>query len=123
MDPKSLFKYEHSLEMYNQLAAICPEEGARVYWKWFLALSEVPRRSGNREPAANWLMEVAKKMGLEYKVDKELNVCVYVPASKGFEDKPSVCIQGHYDMVGTLAAGVEHDFDKDPIKTKLENKK
>lgn len=121
MDPKTLFKYEHSLEMYNQLAAICPEEGAKVYWKWFLALSEIPRRSGNREPAAKWLIEVAKKMNLEYKEDKEHNICVYVPASKGFEDKPSVCIQGHYDMVGTLAAGVVHDFDKDPIKTKLEN--
>ncbi|EKE40961.1 hypothetical protein ENUP19_0162G0015 [Entamoeba nuttalli] len=121
MDAKSLFKYEHSMEMYNQLCNICKDEGSKVYWKWFLALDEIPRRSGAREAPSNWLIEIAKKSGLEYKVDKEKNICIYVPASKGFEDKPSVCIQGHYDMVGTVAAGVQHDFTKDPIKMKLED--
>ena len=121
MDPKSLFKYDHSMEMYNKLSAICPEEGAKVYWKWFLALSEIPRQSGHRDLPSEWLISIAKQSGLEYKVDKEKNICVYVPASKGYENKPSVCIQGHYDMVGTLAAGVEHNFQKDPIRTQLEN--
>jgi len=121
MDPKSLFKYEHSMEMYNKLAAICKDEGSKTYWKWFLALSEIPRVSGHREAPSAWLEEVAKKSGLQYKVDKEKNICIYVPATKGYEDKPSVCIQGHYDMVGTVAAGVKHDFTKDPIYTKLEN--
>ena len=119
MDPKSLFKYEHSMEMYNKLSTICPEEGAKVYWKWFLALSEIPRQSGHRELPSEWLISIAQKSGLEYKIDKEKNICVYVPATKGYESKPSVCIQGHYDMVGTLAAGVVHDFQKDPIKTQL----
>jgi len=119
MDPKSLFKYDHSLDMYNQLSAICKDEGSKTYWKWFLALSEVPRRSGARDAPSAWLIDVAKKSGLEYKVDKEKNICIYVPASKGLEDKPSICIQGHYDMVGTVGAGVQHDFTKDPIRTKL----
>ena len=109
------------MEMYNQLCALCQDEGSKVYWKWFLALDEIPRRSGARDAPSAWLIDVAKKSGLEYKVDKEKNICIYVPASKGFEDKPSVCVQGHYDMVGTVAAGVVHDFTKDPIKMKLEN--
>nr|BAN42068.1 aminoacyl-histidine dipeptidase, putative [Entamoeba invadens] len=120
MEPEKLFKYPHSLDMYNQLAALCKDEGSKVYWKWFLALSEVPRRSGNRLPPSEWLISIIKMQGLEYKVDKERNIVCYVPASKGFEEKPSICIQGHYDMVGTVAAGVGHDFDKDPIKMKLE---
>ena len=57
--------------MYEKLSSICPEEGSKVYWKWFLALSEIPRKSGNRTLVSEWLIDIAKKSGLEYKVDKE----------------------------------------------------
>jgi dipeptidase D len=121
MEPKDLFKYEHSHEMYKQLCALCTNDGTKAYWKWFLALSEIPRRSGQRDKPSEWLVSIAKKMGLECKRDKEKNVCIYAPASKGCEDMPHICVQGHMDMVGTVAAGVTHDWEKDPIYTNLKD--
>ncbi|KAL7713506.1 Aminoacyl-histidine dipeptidase [Entamoeba marina] len=109
MDPKELFKHQHSFEMYDKLCALCPDEGTKSYWKWFLALSEIPRQSGNREGPSKWLINITEKNEFA------------IQTTKGLEDKPSICIQGHYDMVGTLAAGVVHDFSKDPIKMQLDD--
>ena len=38
------------------------------------------------------------------------------PASPGREGVPSVCLQGHLDMVCEKNAGTKHDFSKDPIE-------
>src|SRR3712207_8761581 len=36
------------------------------------------------------------------------------------EDAPTVILQGHLDMVCEKNKGVEHDFNKDPLKLKVE---
>jgi len=44
-----------------------------------------------------------------------LNVVVRKPASKGHENVPSVCLQGHLDMVCEKNKDKVHNFEKDPL--------
>ncbi|HOA20434.1 MAG TPA: beta-Ala-His dipeptidase, partial [Sedimentibacter sp.] len=49
------------------------------------------------------------------------NVIIKKPASRGYENAPVVMLQAHMDMVCEKNEGVEHDFDKDPIKLRIED--
>lgn len=52
--------------------------------------------------------------------DEAGNVVLSKPATKGYEDVPSVCLQGHMDMVCSSNDGVVHDFHKDQLKVRNE---
>lgn len=84
-------------------------------WHYFAELAKIPRPSKHEEAAAAFVAETAKKLGLEYVRDKAGNVVVRKPASPGFEKKPSICLQGHLDMVPEKRPDKKHDFLKDPI--------
>jgi dipeptidase D len=87
-----------------------------LVWKYFSEISKIPRCSKNEKKISDYLFETAKKLGLEAKRDKVLNVVVKKPATKGHETAPSVCLQGHMDMVGEKNADTVHDFNKDPLE-------
>jgi dipeptidase D len=61
-------------------------------------------------------METAKKLGLEAKRDKFLNVVVKKKATPGKENVKMICLQGHLDMVPEKNKDKVHDFLKDPIE-------
>ena len=63
-----------------------------------------------------YIVETAKKLGLAVKQDKVLNVVVSKPAAKGYEQLPSICLQGHLDMVCEKNKEKVHNFEKDPIE-------
>ena len=46
-----------------------------------------------------------------------------VPATKGYEDYPSIALQGHMDMVCVKREGSNHDFTKDPIEVMTDGEK
>jgi dipeptidase D len=96
-------------------AAIEGLEPALV-WKHFAALSRIPRGSKDEAAAAAFVMRTAKQLGLTARQDRAGNVIVRKPASPGRESGPSVCLQGHLDMVCEKNAGTKHDFSKDPIE-------
>lgn len=85
-------------------------------WKFFSEISEIPRCSGNEEAISNYLVDFAKERNLEVNQDEANNVVIKKAASKGFEDKPTIALQAHMDMVCVKEDGSNHDFDKDPIK-------
>lgn len=87
-----------------------------LLWKHFAALSQIPRASKNEAAAARFVMDTAKELGLESKQDAAGNVLVRMPATRGREKAPSVCLQGHLDMVPEKNADKKHDFAKDPIE-------
>ena len=89
--------------------------------EFFEMLSAVPRGSGNEEGISKFLEKFAKDRNLYCVRDEANNIIIKKPASKGYENSPAVILQGHMDMVCEKAAGVEHDFLKDPIKVKVEN--
>ncbi len=91
------------------------------FWKIFYDFNQIPRESKHEEEAAKWLVKFAEDLGLPVKQDKVGNVLVTKPATKGYENAPKVCMQGHIDMVCEKNKGVDHDFRKDPIKMKVED--
>lgn len=85
-------------------------------WNHFEEICARPHPSKKEKLVAEYVIEQAKKLGLEYQTDKFGNIIVRKPATPGMENKASVVIQSHLDMVCEKNADVEHDFDKDPIK-------
>jgi dipeptidase D len=87
-----------------------------LVWKHFAAFSRVPRCSKHEEAAARFVLDAARKFKLQARQDAAGNVVVRKPASPGREAVPSICLQGHLDMVCEKNAGTKHDFSKDPIE-------
>ncbi len=98
--------------MSDVIAGLKPEP----VWRYFAEISQIPRESKNEKQISNYVLGVAKRLGLQAKQDSALNVVVKKPASPGRAGAPSVCLQGHLDMVCEKNKGVEHDFEKDPIR-------
>lgn len=87
-----------------------------LVWKYFAAISRIPRPSKHEKQISDYIMETAKNLGLEAQRDKYLNVVVKKPASPGKEHVPMLCLQGHLDMVPEKNKDKVHDFLKDPIE-------
>lgn len=87
-----------------------------LVWKYFSEISAIPRPSKHEERMTKYLLDTAKKLGLEAKADKSGNVVVRKPATAGRENAPMLCLQGHTDMVPEKNKDKKHDFLKDPIE-------
>lgn len=94
-------------------------EPADIY-RFFEEISAIPRASGNEAAIAAYLKRFAEERGLWVKVDASNNVIIKKPGSKGCEHLPAVMLQGHLDMVPESAPGVKHDWQKDPLKLKVD---
>ena len=64
-----------------------------------------------------FLLDFGKKLGLETKRDEAGNVLIRKPATPGFEDRQTIILQSHMDMVCEKNRDVEFDFSKDAIQT------
>jgi dipeptidase D len=87
-----------------------------LVWKYFAEIAQIPRCSKHEERMTKYVLDTAKRLGLEAKADKFGNVVVRKPASPGREKARSVCLQGHLDMVCEKNKDKVHDFSKDPIE-------
>lgn len=101
--------------MDSAIKALKPEP----VWNYFHALSQIPRESGNEEGVRQYLLAFAKEHSLEAITDRTGNVIIRKPASKGFENRPSVALQGHMDMVCVKTQDSNHNFLTDPIELVL----
>jgi dipeptidase D len=102
--------------MSESLAALEPAS----LWGHFDEITRIPRPSGREEKIAAWVREIADRHGFEVETDARGNLFVSVPASPGREGAPTVMLQSHLDMVGEKNRGLEHDFDADPLRTRIE---
>ncbi len=84
-------------------------------FKYFEEISKIPRGSGNEKGISDYLVNFAKKHNLECIQDEVLNVIIKKPATPGYENAPTVILQGHMDMVCEKNKDKVHDFTKDPI--------
>ncbi len=84
---------------------------------YFLQLCEIPHGSKNEGQISEFLQNFGKGLGLETKADSVGNVLIKKPASPGCENKKTIILQGHMDMVCDKRPDVVHDFTKDPIQT------
>ena len=97
--------------MSNPLSNLEPKS----VFHYFGELSKYPRPSKKEEKVVAYMENWAKGLGLELKKDKRGNLLITKPATPGMENKQSVCIQGHIDMVCVAVKDHKIDFDNDPI--------
>ena len=71
----------------------------KLVFDFFEKISDIPRGSGNEKAISDYLLNFGKELGLETIQDEALNIIIKKPASKGYENAPTVIIQGHMDMV------------------------
>jgi len=88
----------------------------KVLWKHFAVLAATPRASTKEAAARAYVLEQAKKLGLEAVQDEAGNVVVRKPACSGRENATPALLQGHLDMVCEKNEGTPHNFDTDPIE-------
>lgn len=93
------------------------------FFKWFGEICKIPHGSYNEKQITEFLTKFAKERNIKYVVDKKGNVFMNIPASKGYENQPSILFQAHTDMVCVKDEGVEFDFEKDSIKLKIDGDK
>ena len=91
------------------------------FFHFFEEFSAVPRGSGFEKDASDFLVKFAEDRNLEVIQDEAYNVIIRKPGSKGAEDKPTVILQGHMDMVCEKVAGCTHDFHTEGIDMYVED--
>ncbi|MBE6331978.1 MAG: aminoacyl-histidine dipeptidase [Bacteroidales bacterium] len=91
-----------------------------IVWSIFDGMTKVPRPSKKEEKIRRWLVDWAAAHNVECRVDRTGNVLMRVPAIPGYEDRPTVVLQAHMDMVCEQNSGVNHDFENDPIETYID---
>ena len=87
----------------------------------FLEICRIPRPSGREEKMGQYLMDFASDRGLACRKDDAGNVLICKPATPGFENRQTVILQAHQDMVCEKDATLEHDFMTQPIDTYVED--
>ncbi|MGB0879434.1 MAG: aminoacyl-histidine dipeptidase [Polaribacter sp.] len=87
----------------------------KVVWNHFADLNAVPRPSKKEERIIAFMVDFGKQLNLETTVDKVGNVIIKKPATMGMEDRKTVVLQGHLDMVHQKNADTVFDFDTEGI--------
>ena len=87
-----------------------------VLWRYFYELNQIPRESKHEAEAGKYIIKIARELGLPFQQDEAGNVLVTKPATVGYEKKPTVCLQGHLDMVCEKNSGTEHDFGRTRLR-------
>ena len=88
-----------------------------IVFEEFAKINEIPRPSKREEKMIAYLQNWGESHGLDTKTDETGNVIIRKPATKGMENRKTVVLQSHMDMVCDKLVDVEFDFDKDPIRT------
>ncbi|HUT00002.1 MAG TPA: aminoacyl-histidine dipeptidase [Candidatus Thermoplasmatota archaeon] len=91
----------------------------KLVWKHFDEIRKIPRCSKHEEKIRDYIVNFAKKQGLKIKVDAVGNIVIVKPATPGLQNKPTIILQGHMDMVCEKNSDVTFDFSKDPIQLKI----
>ncbi len=91
-----------------------------VLWQHFATLSELPHGSGDEQHLAEFILALAAGKNFYSYRDEGGNVFARIPATEGYENYPSLCLQSHIDMVLAKEEHVESIF---PLQLRIENDK
>jgi len=84
-------------------------------WQYFEEICKIPRLSKNEGKIREYLLRFAAENKLESKEDSTGNILIIRKASEGFENRKTIVLQSHMDMVGEKNADNPHNWDRDPI--------
>jgi len=85
-------------------------------WNHFATLNAVPRPSKKEERVIAFIRDFGEGLNLETTVDKVGNVIIKKPATKGMENRKTVVLQSHLDMVHQKNTDTVFDFDSQGIE-------
>ncbi|WP_111709286.1 aminoacyl-histidine dipeptidase [Lutibacter citreus] len=102
--------------MSNDIRSIEPKS----LWNNFADLNAVPRGSKKEEKVIQFMVDFGNKLNLKTVVDPVGNVIIKKPASAGMENRKTVVMQSHLDMVHQKNSDTIFDFDNEGIKMKIE---
>jgi dipeptidase D len=88
----------------------------RVMWKHFADLNAVPRPSKQEQRVIAFMSAFGNSLGLETLEDEVGNVIIKKPATPGMEDRVTIVMQSHLDMVHQKNADTDFDFDTQGIQ-------
>lgn len=100
----------------NEIANLQPS----CIWRNFDALTKIPRPSGHLEKVQQFLLDFAKRVGIEAFIDEGNNIVMKKPATPGMERRKVVLMQAHMDMVPQKSPESNHNFETDPIETYID---
>lgn len=83
----------------------------------FAKINQIPRPSKHEENMIEFLKEFGKSHNLDTDVDETGNVIIRKPATPGYENRETIILQSHMDMVCDKLVDVDFDFHKDAIQT------
>jgi dipeptidase D len=87
----------------------------QIVWKHFEALNAVPRPSKKEERVIQFMLDFGQGLGLETLKDNAGNVVIRKPATKGYENRKTVVLQSHLDMVHQKNEDTNFDFEREGI--------
>lgn len=90
-------------------------------WSSFAALNAIPRASKKEEQVIQFILDFGKKTGLETVKDAVGNVVIKKPATPGMENRQTVVLQAHLDMVHQKNGDTTFDFDTQGIDMYIDN--
>lgn len=90
-------------------------------WGYFAEMTQIPRPSGSMDRIQQYMLQFGKNLGLKSDLDEAGNIIIHKPATAGMEGKPGIVLQAHLDMVPQKNSNIQHDFEKDPIRPRIEN--
>lgn len=88
----------------------------KALWNKFADLNAVPRPSKKEERVIGFMKDFGASLGLETIEDEVGNVIIKKPASAGMENRKTIVMQSHLDMVHQKNSDTEFDFDAQGIE-------
>lgn len=92
----------------------------KALWNKFADLNAVPRPSKKEERVIAFMKDFGANLGLETIEDEVGNVIIKKPATSGMEDRKTIVMQSHLDMVCQKNADTDFDFDTQGIEMFVE---
>ena len=92
----------------------------KAVWNFFEDLNAVPRASKKEERVRAFMVQFGESLGLPTSVDEIGNILITKPATPGMEDRQTVVLQGHVDMVHQKNNDTDFNFDTQGIQSFIE---
>lgn len=83
---------------------------------YFEELCAIPHGSLDTKRISDYCVRFAEERGLKYIQDANNNVVIYKAATPGYEEHPTVILQGHLDMVCEKDDDCDIDFSVDGLR-------
>ena len=89
-------------------------------FSYFEDICSIPHGSGNTQQISDYCVNFAKEHGLKCRQEACGNVIIWKDATSGYEQAPTVILQGHMDMVAVKDADCTLDLEKDGLLLEID---